>query len=268
MNHEQAYELIEAFAFGTLDAPEHEAVEHHLATGCAECDSRLREMTELSLVMAESVPAQTPPAYLKAKVMDRISSTPERSAVALPDLSGVKSWLRVAWGTAVVSAATAIFFFMQSGDLRREVENLNKVLNVTATQSNELQTKIAEYEKAFMIDAPGYRFVSLGGVDPNPQAHGHIVMRPDGKSGLVYLYKFPEQPEGKSYQLWGMMGEEPMSIGMFNVAADGSAILNIETIPRPDCIVSFKVTIEPGNGVPAPTGMLYATGDNWFRDHH
>jgi anti-sigma-K factor RskA len=78
---------------------------------------------------------------------------------------------------------------------------------------------------------------------------------------MLYVYRFPMAPEDKEYQLWGLRdGKPPISLGMFTVSTDGTAMLNMETIPAGEEIVGFSVTIEPLGGMPEPTGMMYVKG--------
>jgi anti-sigma-K factor RskA len=112
-----------------------------------------------------------------------------------------------------------------------------------------------------MLGEPGVRFVSLAGLNPNPQAFGSVVTKPDKSAGMLYVYRFPMAPEGKEYQLWGLRdGLPPVSLGMFSVDPDGKAMLNMKTIPESTHIVGFAVTIEPKGGMPQPTGMMYVKG--------
>jgi anti-sigma-K factor RskA len=274
MKHEIAYELLEDYVFGVLDAPEREQLEAHLDGGCADCDARISELGVLSVQMAEALPQQDVPASVKAGLLARVredNATSTAAAVASGPstadiVSGFAKWTRIAWGTAAVSLAAAGFMFWQVQDLRNDVTYMNKLLNVSATETQRLQTELADAHKNVTLDGPGYRFVSMNGVGPNPDAFGQIVMRPDGASGVVYMYHFPEPPAGMAYQLWSWREEKVASLGMFKVASDGTAIIEMADIKDANCITRFDVTVEPEKGVPAPTGMLYVRGDNKFRD--
>jgi anti-sigma-K factor RskA len=124
-----------------------------------------------------------------------------------------------------------------------------------------LRDELSTYRHAPLLGEPGIRFVNLAGMDPNPQAFGNVVTRPDKSAGRLYVYRFPMAPEDKEYQLWGLRdGKPPISLGMFTVSTDGTAMLNMETIPAGEEIVGFSVTIEPLGGMPEPTGMMYVKG--------
>ena len=274
MEHKDAYELIDLHVFGLLDEDRGLEVDDHIR-GCAECRQRAKEVGELMAAMASSVPQVDPPPRVKEALMRRVGGqpgvvdqAPESAGSPARSMRRLAMSLRISWATTAVAVVVAVFAMIQMSQLTEEVSTVNKVLNVTASEADRLRSELAILQRDIRLGEPGYRFVSLDGVDPNPNAFGHLVMKPDGASGVAYLYDFPVQPEGKTYQLWGMMSDHAMSIGTFTVTNNGTAVLKIEAIPEPDCIVSFRVTIEPSGGMPKPTGMLYVKGDNRFRDVH
>jgi anti-sigma-K factor RskA len=269
MDHKIAYELLESYAFGILDEAERIAVEEHLNTRCSECAKRLREVSELSVRLAMTVPQAEAPAHVKERLMARVGMT-HHPAKARHGTRGASpaGWLRLAWGTAAVAVAAAAFLFWQTSQLRTQLDDVNRLLTATTQNTEQVQNELAslrgelqKYQAAPTLGEPGVRFVSLAGYDPNPQAFGNVVTRPDKSAGMLYVYRFPMAPEDKEYQLWGLRdGKPPISLGMFSVNTDGTAMLNMETIPAGEEIVGFSVTIEPMGGMPEPTGMLYVKG--------
>ena len=85
MEHQIAIELVEGYAFGTLDAAERAAVDAHLLTGCPECLARLREVSELSARLAQAVPQVEPRARVKERLFERVhSANPAAKAARAP----------------------------------------------------------------------------------------------------------------------------------------------------------------------------------------
>ena len=271
MDHKIAFELIESYVFGTLDAAERAAVDAHLLTGCAECVARLHDVSELSVRLAQAVPQVDAPPRIKERLFERVHSTHHPAKAERAQSSGV---LRVAWGTAAVATAAAAFFIWQTTELRRQVSVTNRLLAATIADTGRLRTEISsyrveleKYKDAMMLGEPGVRFVSLAGLNPNPQAFGSVVTKPDKSAGCLYVYRFPMAPEDKEYQLWGLRdGLPPVSVGMFTVDAGGTAMLNMKSIPESTHIVGFAVTIEPKGGMPQPTGMMYVKGMDPMED--
>lgn len=264
MDHKIAFELLESYAFGTLDEAERAAVDAHLLTGCAECQTRLRDASELSVRLAQAVPQVAAPARVRDRLFERVRST-HHPAKASRANSGA---LRFAWSTAAVAAGVAGVLIWQTSTLRGELGDTRRMLAATTADMGRLRTELSEYrgevekyKDAMMLGEPGVRFVSLDGMEPNRSAFGSVVTKPDKSAGMLYVYRFPMAPEGKEYQLWGLRdGLPPVSVGMFTVDANGTAMLNMKSIPESTHIVGFAVTIEPKGGMPQPTGMMYVKG--------
>ena len=257
MNHEKTYELIEPFVFGTLDETEAEAVEAHIDTGCSECANRLREVAELSVRLATSVPQHEPSPKIKQRVMEAIAveRAPGRAhprAHVTPRRQGF------GWMPAVASLAAIALLLVWSLLLRQDRDVLRVDLGEARAEIARLNSDLTAFEDArHLMGLPCTQFIDLTGVDPNPQAFGKVVMHPNENNGIVYLYRLPQASTGMEYQLWMLKEGKPTSIGVFTVADDGSAILRMETPTEPD---AFAVTIEPAGGLPAPSGMMYLTG--------
>jgi anti-sigma-K factor RskA len=262
MDHKIAFELLESYAFGTLDDAERAAVDAHLLTGCAECTARLRDVSELSVRLAQAVPQMEAPARAKERVLERIRTTHHPAKTRAP------SRLRLAWSAAGVATAAAGLLLWQATVLRDELRTTNRLLASTIADTGRLRTELSsyraeveKYKDAMMLGEPGVRFVSLDGMEPNRDAFGNVVVKPDKSAGMLYVYRFPMAPEDKEYQLWGLRdGLPPVSLGMFTVDADGTAMLKMKLIPEATHIVGFSVTIEPKGGMPQPTGMMYVKG--------
>jgi anti-sigma-K factor RskA len=264
MDHKIAFELLEAYAFGTLDEDERAAVDTHLQTGCAECLERLREVSELSVRLAQTVPQVEAPACVKDRLFERVRSTHRPAKTARAPSRRV---LRLAWSTAALTTAAAGLLWWQTTVLRREVSTTQRLLKATIDETARLRTEIStqraeieKYRDAMILGEPGVRFVSLDGLGPNRQAFGSVVTKPDKSAGMMYVYRFPTAPGDKVYQLWGLcLGKPPVSLGTFTVNADGTAMLSVR-ITEPTHIIGFAVTIEPKGGMPQPTGMMYVKG--------
>ena len=79
--------------------------------------------------------------------------------------------------------------------------------------------------------------------------------------GMVFTgTNLPPLPPGRTYQLWVVTAQAPISAGLLTPDAQGGVSGTFATpvdIPTP---VAMAVTIEPAGGVPAPTGDKYLVG--------
>ena len=70
----------------------------------------------------------------------------------------------------------------------------------------------------------------------------------------------PPLPAGRTYQLWVVTAQAPISAGLLTPDAQGSVSETFNTPPDIPQPVAMAVTIEPAGGVPAPTGERYLVG--------
>jgi anti-sigma-K factor RskA len=241
MEHIEARALLEEYVFGTLEEKQTADLEAHLSTGCAECQAALSELQQLAVKIASEVPQFDPSSRVKERLLARLSTPSSKEASF-----GFRLPRRV-WLPGLISAAAAIALFFWGIHLFQE----NKKLRQLLSEAEDVTS---------LLSSPGMQFVDLKGVDPNPQAFGKVVLDRQRGKAVVYMYRLPQTPQGKQYQLWVMCEGKPTSVGVFAVAPDGSAALKLDRLPGPDGFPSFLVTIEPEGGQTAPTGMMYLTG--------
>lgn len=239
MNHNEAYDQLESYVLGALTPDEQREVDAHLATDCGECRARVRELEDICVDLARSVPQHEPPAHLRKQILGSLGGG--ASTKAQP------SHFNVGWLAAGVAAAAAFVLLFHSFSQRDLITKLQRDLKEAQDVSG-------------LLEAPGMRFVDLKGVEPNTQAFGKVVVDPKQGQAVVYMYRLPQTPEGMEYQLWVMRDGKPTSAGVFTVNEDGSAMLTLDDMPDDNNQPSFLVTIEPEGGQPAPTGMMYLTG--------
>ncbi|MBD3233326.1 MAG: hypothetical protein GF315_06335 [candidate division Zixibacteria bacterium] len=242
MEHSRAFELLELYIFGNLDRDEYDAVQAHLDTGCEECLKRIRELSELSVLLARAVPQKDTPEHIKQGILENTRKEESRSSS-----NPHKKTARLNWYITGIAAVLII--------------GLGIGLVLMQMRNSELEDSLAEARDVTnLLESPGMQFVNLEGVDPNPQAFGKVVLDPDKGNAVVYMYRLPQNPEGMEYQLWVMREGKPTSAGVFSVSEGGEAVLALNDLPELDSIPTFLVTIEPEGGKNAPTGMMYLTG--------
>ncbi len=270
MEHKEAYELLDAYVFGTLTEAERQDVEKHLETKCAECYARLREVGEVSVELAAGLKRTLPPSDLNLSLMERIGKTtvipeaPERSKRA-EKATGFSLYQALAITGAV--AVVALSFWNVS--LNSRITNLQ---NKLADSSDKLEKLVADNsiqnDATILLGKPCTRLVDLAGVEPNPQAFAKLFLHPDEDFGVFYAYQMPTAPEGREYQAWIKRDGITQSVGVFTVQENGSALIELRGLPKVPTIDSFMVTIEPVGGVESPTGMMYLLGYNTLSKTH
>jgi len=258
--HTEFADAIAAYALNALDAPEARALETHLAT-CAECRAELAELRRAVNGIGLSSIAEEPPARVRAAVMNNArghQSTGGTRAPANPRTgnAAIVPWMLAAASIALV-AATGFYAMMQ----RQQTATALAGKAAADARVSSLQRQINGLsERLAVLSAPDAVQIKLAGQPDAPGATASVVMSPT-KGMVLTALNLPQLAVGKIYQLWVVTKSGPVSIGTFEVAADGSVTgtMPITAAAKLDP-VAVAVTIEPAGGVPSPTGPKVLVG--------
>ncbi|MBN4056805.1 anti-sigma factor [bacterium AH-315-J21] len=276
MEHKEAYELIDAYVFGTLSDAEHQAVEEHLQTKCALCHARLREVGDVSLYLAQGLIESSPSAGLKVSLMQQVSKTTvisktsdDSTSSSISPTETSSAWLKWSKALTMTGAVAVVVLAFWNVTLNSKISNLQDELANSSIKLNRLAADNSiQNDATILLGKPCTRLVDLAGVEPNPQAFAKLFLHPDEDFGVFYAYKLPDVPEGREYQAWIKHDSVTQSVGVFTVQNDGYALLKFRGLPTVASIDSFMVTIEPIGGVKEPTGMRYLLGYNTLSKVH
>ena len=151
------------------------------------------------------------------------------------------NWLRpVAAAAILLFAASSIFNYTLFKKTKEQELALSEI---------KKSTTLPETDYAILKN-PAITPVAMYGVAP----HGicRCTMFWDKKTGKAYImihHLVPSSPERK-YQLWAMVNDKPVSVGMVNDEIRGRFI-EIQNIP--EGATAFKVTLENAAGASTPT---------------
>ncbi len=279
IEHERYEEMACAYVLGALEGEDARAFEAHVAAGCAECRTLYPQLVATAQALALSAEPVAPPEGLRARILAAAGVAGESSVARATGVAGATGAARPAPRPTPRSrvpivplalAAAAIFAIVswRALDLDRRLRAAHRDNSASLDRIARLETEIdalraTEAEHAALIkllEEPESGLVTLASLKPAPGASGKILW--DKKAGRGYLWAahLPRDPDGKDYQLWAIEGTTPRSAGVFSVAADGSALIPLDTLASPAQIAAFAITIEPAGGVPAPTGEMVLLG--------
>ncbi len=174
---------------------------------------------------------------------------------------GGRPWVRwvIATAAAAVVAAwftgafVAVRYEARLGRMAREMAALHAKLERDVTALNE---ELAQYRSAAdLLRDPATRVVTLRGLGPSPGATARVIWHPTA-GGHLFAANLPPAPAGKAYELWTLADAAPRPAGVFRVDAAGRGSLRIAPVEGGVAVKVFAVTLEPEDGVPAPTGPM------------
>jgi anti-sigma-K factor RskA len=222
-----------AYALDALEPGERRAVEEHL-DGCAACNERLRWMRPAVDVLPATVPPESPPPQLKARIMDVV----EREAAADPARREAGGW-RARLGLGRVG-------------LRPALAGLGVALLLAA---------VAGYAIRSGDDGGSEPAVYAAHAEGGSGATGRLEV--EGDAGMLHVAELPPARGGRVYQAWI---EDAASAGgaihpssVFVVSGDGEGDVAI-----PHGLAGARrvmVTREPAGGSVKPSEGSLLTVD-------
>jgi hypothetical protein len=214
VRHAEIEELLGVYALDAVEPDERDLVDQHLPT-CAKCRAEVAEHREVAALLAHSgAPA---PAGLWDRIADSLEGgeAPElqfRPAIPFPSASSTPapptpasrhaSWRNRAAG-ALLAAAAAVIAVMgvQMVDQDRRLDQMSALL--------ELDALDRAYQAAAAM--PGSERVEVTSFDGSLGTEA--VVTEDG-SAYLQASTLPPLPEGRTYQLWGDLGDRAVSLGV------------------------------------------------------
>ena len=103
------------------------------------------------------------------------------------------------------------------------------------------------------LRAPGHRVVTLD-TSLHTQV-AQVVVVPSGQGYLVSS-KLPSLGDDRTYQLWAIEGNQPISLGLLG-GSPRQAAFTMAGSTRPS---RLSITAEPTGGSVSPTGPIIASG--------
>jgi len=232
MNEIHPQDLLPAYALGSLDADEQEKVNRHLQQ-CESCRRELVELENVNAWLAHAVPQRDSRNTLRERVLklSRQQQRLSRFEVLL------NRWPRlvptVALGSMVICLLTGmagILFWFAS----------------PSTKS------VGPFDQM--------RIVTMKGT-VSPHAIGRLLTTPNSTRGILIVYDLPPLSLENQYQLWLIRDGQRTNGGVFSVAEDGSANIQLSASKPLLGYDSFGVTIEPYGGSLGPTGLKVMGGE-------
>lgn len=253
-NHDRFDELPSIYALGALDGEELREFEEHLKTGCAICEQTLKETETILSLIPYSLPSVQPSPEVKERLFKKIKASKRIKESSYEPTFWKRLqpvWFKLAGAAALVLLVLLFIsnlFLMDR--LREQRAEVNRLKEQVSTRSEVIE----------FLQNPNTVVIDLINLQPGLKAHGRILWDKKKNKALFYSLNLPPTPFEKTYQLWVIADNTPVSAGVFKVDEKGNGSMKLETLPEPDRIQKFAVTLEPKGGMPKPTGDMYLVG--------
>jgi anti-sigma-K factor RskA len=238
--HDELKANAAGYVLGSLDPGERREFESHLAT-CGECATEVASLRPVVGALATAVPQITPRLEIREHILAATGAAAIPYTVHDRKSASALVWLPLA--AAVVIAVGAAAY----------VANLQRQMGELQARFDQAQATTA------VLAAPDLARIDLQGQSVAPDARARALW--SRSRGLVFTAaNLPPAPAGKSYQVWVVTAQAPISAGLLMPDPTGGGIQYYVTPPDIAPPVAVAVTLEPAGGVPAPTGERYLVG--------
>jgi anti-sigma-K factor RskA len=245
-----------SYALGALDDDERIAFESHL-TNCPACRAEVQAYREVAGSLALTAPPASPPAGLRDRILTEagkvrpITSAPskllhEQRPSRLP-------WVAAVAGFAAALTVGALYITEHSERMAADQER--------AAAQSALARAQAELQRTdsllAALLAPDVQSAALAAQGRPPSAR--LYYNRARNAVVVATFDLPPARAGRTYQLWGLRGGQPTSLGTFNTPPDGRAIVTLQ-VPAGQSYELSAITDEPAGGSPQPTTQPFLVG--------
>jgi anti-sigma-K factor RskA len=216
--------------------------------------------------------AVTPPASVKTKVFEIIErnekNNPDRSDSGIISMeehrNSTTGAIKFLIAAIIVLAMISAYYVNQ---LSQENKKLITQIDTLSSQINENNSKFTDLNNEFkktkeqvaLWNNPEAIRVTMKGTALSPQSVATILWNKNSKDVFISVNSLPSPPDGKQYQLWGIVSGKPVDLGVFSMNDSSNDLHKMKPV---EGATTFAVTLETAGGSPAPTlDQMYVAGN-------
>jgi anti-sigma-K factor RskA len=256
MIHEEISELLATYALDAVVSAECADIEAHLER-CPRCRGELDAYRDVAAALGNSaaplpeglwlsIVSRLPDSNEEPSPMPRLfhdavngtdAARPRQRHLSSRARFGVVGSILGAAAAAAAAAALLAFGLLNAGH--------------TPTPAQAAPAAPASGVVA-ALETPGHKVINLG--NGSARAVAQFVLA--GGRGYLVSSKLPALGRSETYQLWGVVNGQPISLGLLGQSPSGSVF----TLAGSAASSQLRITVEPSGGSVVPSGALVASG--------
>lgn len=234
MNCNELREFYELYAIGVAEDPERDEIRAHLNRGCEVCMRGVKQAREIAALLGGSATPSEPSPKLRRRILASVGVEERRFG-----------WAPFLAAALALSLFAVVYFAGREGETAKELARAR-------TQMGQQNVELSRLNEAFTIlNSPDTTVSTFGEGQAQPPKGSVFTSKSRGV--LLIASNLPPAPAGKAYEMWTIAkGSNPKPAGMFQSAADGSA-MHVQRAPIDPNANLVAVTLEPETGSSQPT---------------
>jgi anti-sigma-K factor RskA len=255
MDLRQIEELLVFYALDALNDEEKELVEAYLKEH-PEARQQIEEMgSAVSALSYGVMPVEPSPrskeALMRRVAADQRATSSTRNQPSRPRGMRFENFFRAfSLGAAAIAILWVIVLSTQVSRLRNEISALSEALVAQSNEIEQINAKLPQTTPSSVIT------VSLKGTEVQPQAQGQLIADPNSQSAVLVIVGLTPLEADKTYQVWLIQGDAPVSAGLLKVDANGQGVLVVSSEAAIGSFDALGISVEPEEGSPQPTGDI------------
>ncbi|HMN89725.1 MAG TPA: anti-sigma factor [Saprospiraceae bacterium] len=233
--------ILEQYVLGQLSADEAREVEAY-ARQHPEIRSEL-DAIERSLESYAQLHSKTLPAGTLSRIFQKIDAP----LAAISSNQLLRNRLRLIRGIAVVFVLFSLGLATYIGVDKQKQTQVKQQLLACDALAQELA--VLQQELNFLKDIDT-RPVVMNGTPVAPNAVAAVYVNADSRRVYLGNLDLPVPPVGKQYQLWAIVNDTPVSMGVFDLPARAGAFLKVPFVADAQ---AFAISLEDAGGKATPT---------------
>ncbi len=218
-----------------------------------------RNQFELALEKQLLQDAVEPPAHIKQTIQQSLASSnitspakPIREQEQVP-VRRLNFW-KIAVAASIILLAGSLFWALSLNNKFQRTQQANEQLKSELNHTKKLDPFQA---LAPIVQKPSIKWSAL--LEKNNSSHcmGHIYWDSLTKDTYLLIGNMPQTASDKQYQLWALIDNQPIDLGVFDVKKEG-LLIKMKNVHNAE---AFAITVERRGGSPTPTmEAMYAIG--------